>query len=379
MKLIFDERDGLEALEHALGSLGEDPNVGSLMILGCADNAWPQEDLDRMLKNIELPVFGGLFPSITFRARRYRRGLMVVGFSRSADLAIIPDLGKADNAVRRSLNESTCRWPGPTEASTLVVFVDGMACGIEALLQELFFSFGLDNSFVGGGAGSLDFDEAAPCIITPDGLLAGAAICARLPLASSIGVVHGWEPGGQSMRVTAARGNVIDAIDHEAALPVYERCLQHCDLPPLTSENFFEHARHHPFGIRKSADEWVMRGPVGINRRGGLICMGEVPVGSTIRIMQGSRDRLVSAAGQVRAGVDEYMLNPRGSCYLVIESISRALHLEDHLELELQAVAGKDLTFGAFALGEIASMGRQFLEFHNQAIAVARFEEPLEP
>lgn len=379
MKLIFDERDSLEALEHALSTVSDAPDVESLMVLGCTANSWPKSRVDSILKNTQVPVFGGLFPSIIFRAQRYQQGLIVAGFSRQADLATVAGLSNPEINIHHSLNQQTHHWPGPTEASTLVMFVDGMAARISDLVRELFFSFGLDNGFVGGGAGSLGFDNKMPCIITPDGLINDAAICARLPVASSIGVRHGWEPDGQRFLVTASRGNVIDALDHEAALPVYERCLQSYNLPPLTPENFFEHARHHPFGIRKTAEEIIVRCPVRISRQGGLVCMGEVPLGSTVQIMQGAPDKLVRAAQEARAVVDEYILNTRGSCYLVFDSISRALYLQDRLEQELNAVGQNGLSFGAFTLGEIANMGREFLEVYNKAIVVARFEEELEP
>jgi hypothetical protein len=379
LKLIFDERDSLDALEHALSVLSEAPNIASLMVLGCSANAWPRKSVDTILKNVPLPVFGGLFPSINFRARCYQQGVIVAGFSRTADLATITELSRPEIDLHSSLNQQTRRWPGATEASTLILFVDGTAPRIDDLVNELFFSFGLDNSFVGGGAGSLDFKDDMPCIITPDGLRNDAAVCARLPLASSIGVGHGWETTGQHLLVTAARGNVIDALDHEAALPVYERCLRPYDFPPLSPDNFFEHARHHPFGIRKSAEETLLRCPVRISRKGSLVCMGEVPVGCTVQIMRGEQDALISAAREARAAVDEYMLNTRGSCYLVVDSVSRALSLGDRLYDELKAVSQNDLSFGAFTLGEIANTGREFLQFYNNSIAVARFQERLEP
>lgn len=379
MKLIFDERGNLEALQHALSSLRESSSVASLMVLGCTGNDWPKEPLDRMLRNLRMPVFGGLFPSIHFRARRHERGLIVAGFSRKADLAVIDDLGDPGIDIHHSLHEQTSRWPGPTEASTLIVFVDAVAPRLGTLVQELFFAFGLDNSFVGGGAGTLPFDQAMPCVITPNGLLTGAAVCARLPLASSVAARHGWEAAGEPMVVTAGRDKVIDALDHEAALPVYERHLRQRHRPPLSPDNFPEHARHHPIGIRKTAEEFIVRDPVRIDRQGGLACIGEVPVGSTVQILHGSHDALIDAARQARAAVDEYMLNRSSSCYLVLESVSRALSLEDRLADELQAVSQNDLTFGAFTLGEIANMGRKFLEFYTKTIVVARFEEHLEP
>ncbi|MEE4297002.1 MAG: FIST C-terminal domain-containing protein [Wenzhouxiangella sp.] len=379
MKLIFDERDSLDALEHALSALSEAPNIASLMVLGCSANAWPKKSLDSILKSLRLPVFGGLFPNINFRARCYRQGLIVAGFSRKADLATITGLSQPEINLHHCLNEQTHLWPGATDASTLMLFVDGTAPRIDDLVNELFFSFGLDHSFVGGGAGSLDFTDAMPCIITPDGLINDAAICARLPLASSIGVGHGWEPEGHDLLVTAARGNMIDALDHEAALPVYERCLQRHDLPPLSPDNFFEHARHHPFGIRKPGEEIILRCPVRISRKGSLVCLGEVPVGSAVQIMGARNERLISAAREARATVDDYMLNTRGSCYLVLGSVSRALCLGDSLGDELQGVSQNDLSFGAFTLGEIANTGQEFLQFYNNSIAVARFQERLEP
>ncbi|MFW6340850.1 MAG: FIST signal transduction protein, partial [Wenzhouxiangella sp.] len=217
------------------------------------------------------------------------------------------------------------------------------------------------------------------CILSPDGLLADAAICARLPVATSIGVRHGWTPASDPMVVTESRKNVIYTLDHEAAFPAYRRIVEQHGGAALTTENFFEQARHFPFGIQKSVADTIIRDPVRIDQDGGLVCVGEVATGSTVRIMQGTGASLISAAREARANVDEYMLNTRGSCYLVIDCISRTLVLGERMDDELATVSQNDLSFGALTLGEIANMGQEFLEFYNTTIVVARFDEKLEP
>lgn len=378
MKLIFDERGSLEALENALASLVHTPDTGTLMILGCVGNDWPKARLDPILQSLDRPVFGGLFPNIVFRSCSYQTGLLVVGFRDRADLAVVTGLSDVNIDLSDALERQTRTWTGVPETSTMAVFVDGMAQRIEPFVQELFFSFGLDNSFIGGGAGSLDFDSAA-CILCPDGLLADAAVCARLPMTTSIGVRHGWEPASELMVVTESHRNVIHALDHEAALPAYQRILAQHGCPDLTAANFFEQARCFPFGIQKTVADTIIRDPVRVDEDGGLICVGAVPRGSTVRVMTGSRASLISAAREARANVDEYMLNTRGSCYLVIDCISRTLVLGEGMQEELATVSQEDLTFGAFTLGEIANTGQEFLEFYNKTIVVARFDETLEP
>ncbi len=375
MKIRFDEKGCVETFGLVASALLADHDVQGLMVLGCDGNGWTAEQVDPVARAFEKPVFGGVFPQIIHERRNYEKGTLVIGLPQRPHLACVRGLSDPASDYDGQLEEYADAWmTGEESHHTLVVFVDGLSKRISALVQALFFSFGLEQNFIGGGAGSLSFKQK-PCVLTPEGLLEDVAVVARLPMPSGVGVAHGWLPISEGMKVTEADRNVITSLEWKPAFEVYRELVEANSGLTFTDGNFFDIAKGYPFGIGKLGAEVVVRDPLMVDEQGGLVCVGEVPQGCFVKILKGTRDSLVKAAGHARALAEQSAppdLADAPTAFF-IDCISRALFLGEGITEELAAAASGRALFGALTLGEIANNGRDYLEFYNKTAVLGLF------
>ncbi len=315
------------------------------------------------------PIVGGVFPQVLHGDRRLGSGLVVAGLRRPARVETVRNLSTTEPSAIADALEPTS--PDGAAGDTVLVFADGLSSGLAGLVDGLFDVHGLGVNYVGGGAGSLTL-RPSPCVFTRDGLVADAAVVARLAVPAGLGVRHGWEPISDAFRVTGSSRNVIETLDWRPALEVYREVLDRHGGGPVDGSDFFEVSKAFPFGIERVGGELVVRDPIA--RDGArLVCVGEVPQGAFVRILHGRPPALVQAAAAARG--DAWRSLPVGAsvrCALIVDRISRALFLGDGFGDELRAIVRDgEPTIGALTLGEIANVGRSCLEFHNKTAVVA--------
>ncbi len=370
MQLLFEATGTPEAFASALQKFNHNPEIQSLLVLAADGNLWQKNTIDPLLLASRIPVFGGIFPQLNYANRPYERGTVLVGLTQPAEIARVEGLSDADIDFDDRVEECTTHWSEPESTSTMLVFVDGLAQRISALIHGLYSNFGLEDNFVGGGAGSLSFTQK-PCIITPQGLYQDTAVLARLPVASSIGVTHGWQAISDSMKVTQAERNVIKTLDWQPAFTVYKTLIEAHSGAELREDNFFDLAKSYPLGMSKLGTEMVVRDPLMVEQGQHLVCVGEVPEGSFVRLLNGTPQTLIAAAAQARQIAASTPLHNTQPAWLFIDCISRVLFLGELIDQELQAVSQGQTVFGAFTLGEIANTGQDFLEFYNKTSVLA--------
>jgi hypothetical protein len=372
--MIFESGGSSKKLQELSLSLISKGNIKSIMVLACDANEWGPEALDPILKTIPVPVFGGIFPKIIYGKQVFDKGTIVVGMPVHSEIVVVKELSNQAADYIQSLESTSEAWmrQGNGQNETIIVFVDGLSKRIGSLVEAMFFAFGLERNFIGGGAGSLSFKQM-PCLITPNGLIMDAGLIVRLPLYSSVGVDHGWQAISDSMKVTTAERNTINTLDWIPAFDVYRKLVEVHSGKALAEDNFFNLAKCYPFGINKLGGELVVRDPLWIDGNKGLVCVGEVPTGSFVYLLNGSPETLINAASNARSLALEYAQEAISddSATLFIDCISRALFLEGRIGEELEAVAGSGELFGAMTLGEIANNGRDYLEFYNKTAVVA--------
>lgn len=371
MQLQFDSSGSAEGFAISLQTLAARVDVAAILVLACDENGWQPEDVDPLLTTSEVPVFGGIFPQIAYQGGNHVKGTLLVGLASAPETGVIEGLSDADAEYEQALLPLAERWSETCGGQTYLVIVDGLASRISALIESLFYTFGLEHNFIGGGAGSLSF-EKRPCVITPQGLKKDAALVALLPVPSSIGVTHGWEPVSEAFTVTSSERNVVKSIDWEPAAAFYTRMIHAHSGQDLSIDDFFSVAKSYPLGISRLGAEMVVRDPLMMNEKGELTCVGEVPEGCMVRLLNGNPDTLIAAATHAR---EQALAAYQGSTlastdWLLIDCISRVLYLGDDMTKELQAVAQGEAVFGAFTLGEIANSGNDYLDFYNKTIVV---------
>jgi hypothetical protein len=368
MIIELDRTGTADALEHLLERVATQPGVRSLLILAADANGFTPAEVDPILTTLPLPVFGGIFPEILHGCEHLGTGTLVIGLPHETHVEVIPGLSD-DTADYEHLIDD--KLSGRPRSSTMFVFVDGFAKRIAALIESLFAVFGLELNYIGGGAGSLSF-VPKPCLFTNQGLVFDCAVLALSGIHSGVGVNHGWTEVSGPYQVTRSRGNVIEALDATLALDVYRKVVEARTGKRLTAEGFFELAKGFPFGISKLGEEKIVRDPISMTAEGSLVCVGEVPQGCFVHILEGDADTLVAAARKaLELGTTAYSGPGEPQATLFIDCISRSLALGEDFGRELEAVADPSVPLvGALTLGEIANSGKDYLEFYNKTSVV---------
>jgi hypothetical protein len=372
MLTALDKEGSTGNFAQLLDEMDAHENVKSILIFACDANQFDPDQVDHHLQGAQSIIFGGIFPEILYEGKNYSRGTLLVGLPVAPELLVIPGLSDPsadyDDIIEREFDRLSV-------GRTMFVWVDGLSSRISALIDALFNVFGLEQNYIGGGAGSLSFEQK-PCLFTNQGLIADSALLALVDIESGIGVSHGWLPLSGPYRVTESESNVIKSLNWEPAFKIYQGVVEQASGKLFNDGNFFELAKAHPFGINRLGEEQIVRDPILVDDQGGLICVGEVPVESYVDILFGSTDSLIYAAGNALHLAEEaYVGNPEQTVTLFIDCISRVLFLEEDFRLELAAVARENRTMiGALTLGEIANSGKDYLEFYNKTSVVGILE-----
>lgn len=363
MRIIFDEVGTVESLQKNLRDLGA--TAKTMMVLGCIDNNYNVDEMDMMLEKCDFKVYGALFPKVIYEDTTYDKGAIIVGFPYEQEVRVLNDLSDDSIDFTERIEDA---FPAEKAAETMFVFVDGFAKRINSLIDSLFEVFGLEQNYIGGGAGSLDFIQRE-CLFTNKGFVQDAAILVQTNRKSSIGVKHGWNSIAGPFSVTSSEKNVIKELDYKPAFEVYKKVVQnHCNCE-INKENFFDIAKAYPFGINKLETEKIVRDPIVVENNY-LVCVGDVAQNEYVDILNGTDKTLIDAA---KSSYENAIANKKGDAdfILFIDCISRVLFLEDDFEKEINAVKNSSLPLiGALTLGEIANSGSDYLEFYNKTAVV---------
>jgi len=377
MIIELDKIGSVDSFRETLARVLAIPQVKSVLVLASDANGFTPNGLDTMLQDCPVPIFGGIFPALIHGREKLDRGTIVVGLPVSADLHIIPRLSDTtvnyEEILDRDIPELSTA--GISGQATMFVFVDGLASHIGALVDSLFNLFGLEINYLGGGAGSLSFEQK-PCLFSNQGLLQDSAVLALTTLKSGIGVSHGWTSIKGPLKVTESAGNVIKTLNWQPAFDVYRQVVEAESGCIFTDTNFFAIAKGYPFGINRLGAEKIVRDPIQKEDDGSLVCVGEVPAGNFVDILVGTTESLVGAARQAlhrsQAAIGPA---PGARLAIFIDCISRVLFLQEEFCQELDAVHTDDIPLvGALTMGEIANSGQEYLEFYNKTAVVGVVE-----
>lgn len=367
MIIDIDRSGTLEGFEAVLQRVAAHPEVSTLLVLAADANDHTPDNTDAILARVAKPLYGGVFPALIYGREHFTKGTIVIGSKRSAHATVVEDLSVS--AVDMSSRIASA-VSADASGSLLFVFVDGFARRIAALVRALFEEFGVENNFIGGGAGSLSMQQK-PCLFTNGGMLQDAGIILQLDWPSGVGVSHGWEIISEPLKVTAAEGTTIKELNYEPAITVYKRIVEPVAGRAVEAEHFFDVSKGFPFGIRKIGSEVIVRDPLFLTPEGALVCVGEVPEGAFVHVLRGEAARLIDAARAASELATAAFDRTRTPAFrFVIDCISRSLFLEDRFGEELAALDDGLPMVGALTLGEIANSGREFLEFYNKTAVV---------
>lgn len=190
----------------------------------------------------------------------------------------------------------------------------------------------------------------------------------------SVGCKAGWEEFGAERIVTKAEGNVIYEIDNKPAIELYEAYLGDYikDLP--ASGLLF------PLNIKEyEKDKEVIRVMMGINEDRSIIFAGDIPQGSTVRLMKTNVDNLIDGSSLVAHTIQPY--NDKRSLTLTVSCSGRRSVLKQLVDEEIDAVHSilgkRSQIVGFYSFGEIAPFSDDILEckLHNQTMTLTSIYE----
>ncbi len=247
---------------------------------------------------------------------------------------------------------------------------DGLKVNGSQLVKGL--NDALDVSVTGGLAGDdLSFEQTLVFADGPADELSAIIIgFYGDSLQVSVGCKAGWKEFGAERIVTRSDGNVIYEIDNKPAIELYEAYLGDYikDLP--ASGLLF------PLNVREyEGDNEVIRVMMGINEDRSIIFAGDIPQGSTVRLMKTNIDNLIDGSSLVANTIRPH--NDKTSLALAVSCSGRRSVLKQLVDEEIEAlhnVLGENSQIiGFYSYGEIAPFSDDILncKLHNQTMTIS--------
>ncbi len=349
-----------------------DAGAKSLLLLACDANEFTPEQLNARLRKVPVPVFGGIFPQIVIGESKLEYGSIVCGLPLSVSVHHVERLSDPKEDYLIQMKQLAASIP---QGSTLITLVDGLSKRIAALLESLYEVVGSDCQYLGGGAGSLSFEQK-PCLFSNQGLVEDCAQITVLDVPVGVGIDHGWHKFAGPFFVTGAHDNTITTLDYRPAFEVYREVVEADSGRRFDETPFFDLAKAYPFGLDRLKGDVVVRDPL-FHDGDDLVCVGEVPANHMIYILKGEADNLLEAS--VQCGKAATRLHTSASLALLFDCISRTLFLQDRFKEELHNIYSRlppDVHLvGVLSLGEIADAGNVCLEFFNKTIVLGVLAE----
>lgn len=372
-KLTLCDEPTTAALEEAVRKTLVS-GTNSLLILASDSDNWDPDKVDRLLRSLKVPVFGGVFPCLIFEGKQHKQGTLVVGLDFTPEIVMVENLSQSKESIDQQLAENALTI---ANAAHLITIVDGLTENIERLTEELYAITGKNSTVIGCGAGSIDFVQR-PCLFTNNGMIFDAALIAVIPIPFNFGLSHGWEVLEGPFLVTKSEGATLETLNYSPAFEVYKEHVEKNSRLTFAEHEYFELAKTYPLGIENIEGEILVRDPVVVEGNS-LVCVGEVPENSIIYLLKGTPSNLIAAAGEAakvacdtRGVVEEERLS-----VVLFDCISRSLFLEKDFDKELESIKenldGVSDIFGALTVGEIANSKHGPIEWLNRSTVVAVF------
>ncbi len=259
-----------------------------------------------------------------------------------------------------------------------LIFSDGLIKDVPNLISGLQERLG--TSFPLIGASASDNLQFLKTYIYFNEKIYSDAVCGIIfggKLNFGWGMKHGWKPLGKPRQVTKSHTNIIYEIDNSPAVNVYEEYLA-CNLREIKNE-LNRISTFYPIGIElQGEEEYLLRNLHSVDNEGALIFQGNVPEGSRIRLMIGTKESCLTATRQALNEAKNGLFGKKIGFAFIFDSISRYILLGRNANKELEIIKeeiGNDTPImGVYTYGEQAPLkaidyyGKTYL--HNQTFTI---------
>lgn len=262
----------------------------------------------------------------------------------------------------------------------MLLFPDGLTGNAAEVIRGVQDRMGLSFPIAGGSAADdFSFTKTYQYFQGKFYSDAVAGLLLAGPIAVGIGARHGWRPLGKPRRVTRGLANIVQELDGHTAVNLYETYFGRA-AESLKSGALADMSIVYPLGMPiQGEEEYLLRNVLKVDpSTGSLVYAGEIPEGSEVRLMMGSKERALQAA---RKAAEQAVLSiaPRTPTFaFIFSSCSRARLFGQRAGEEIAAirqVLGRNVpVIGFYDYGEQAPLSaagfRGLSYFHNETLVV---------
>lgn len=286
-----------------------------------------------------------------------------------ADIIARPNLSDLGNAIQSDLFAD--------DLQSILVLSEGSHVNGTELINEMIEKTGRKIPIFGGLAGDeFAFEktivglnqQASPGKIVAIGFY-GDSI--RFGFSSE----GGWSDFGPEREVTQSDKNVLYKIGDYFALDLYKQYLGKFAKELPGSSLYF------PLSMRESHSATsVVRTILSIDEENkSMTFAGNIPQGSSVRLMKGNTDKLIDASAKAAAQIAREPATTR-QLALLVSCVGRRIVLGDRTEEELEVVretfGGNTMLCGFYSYGEVSPcLDQVACELHNQTMTITTFYE----
>src|SRR3989344_5061186 len=211
------------------------------------------------------------------------------------------------------------------ELKAFIMIPDVLAGNGADTVRGILDSLGEHFPVVGGASGD-DFKFEKTYQYLNDRVYSGAVVGLGLVgnFKIGIGVKHGWLPVGSPMKVTKSEGAVLHDLDGKPAINIYRDYFGAEEAKKLQEETLAKLAITYPLGMTVAgSDEMLIRDPITVAEKGSITCAAEIPEGSEIRLMIGSREEAVKVAKVAAERAIEQLDGTPAKAVIIFNCIAR--------------------------------------------------------
>jgi len=315
--------------------------------------------LQNSCQQFGIPLIGAIFPALVTDEGWSNSGCWLLRLNQQPPCYLfenIPDRADAAHDIAIKL-EPFLELADTTDKPTLFMMFDSMLPDVGTIVENLYLHLADSVHYAGINAGSETF-QPMPCLFDASKIIENGAWCMLLPAWAGMLLEHGYPAPDKVISATSAEGNRIISIDWQPAFDVYKQLvLDECGVA-LTVDNFYQYACYFPFGILQANNEVVVRIPVAIHSDGSIICVGDVPVNTSLVLLHAPQLNDSQCVNQICHRLQTDLPEISGWPLLTFYCAARRIHLDGDTLKELtnlKSCTGATKLTGALSLGEIGS------------------------
>lgn len=380
---------GANACQDALEQLG-DKNPDLLIVFSTS-----KYDQEKMLKGVRSVSSGGLLVGSSTSGEITTKGPLkdnsvAIMAIKSPQIKYFVGIGENIAANPREAGKIAAdkvkEQVKNNNNDTLKAFMmipDVLAGNGADIVRGVLDSLGAHFPVVGGASGD-DFAFKKTFQYVNDTIYSGAVVGLGLTgnFKMGIGVKHGWIPVGAPMKITKSEGAVIHEINGAPAVKIYEDYFGTDEAKVLHTEALAKLAITYPLGMTVAgSDEMLIRDPITVDDNGSITCAAEIPEGSEVRLMVGSREEAVKVAKIAAQDAISQLDGSAPKAVIIFNCIARNKLFGDKSGEEITAIQqaiGKDVPLiGFYTYGEQAPLGGEVRNiercnsaFHNETVVI---------